>query len=180
MTLSQSQNQSASHSSLYHSTCLRRKLCIPFSDIPNFSRMDDYLRQMVSNDMDGRCIAEGFIKPGSCVLRSHSIGALSAGNIRFDLDVECMLCGPKDGAVINCIAKTVTQAGIRAHACTNPSPVVIYISREMHDAVRHGPVPMPMDSIKPGDTMQIRVVGKRFELNDKHVSVIGELINEFN
>ena len=96
-----------------------------------------------------------------------------------------MLCCPKDGAVINCIAKTVTQAGIRAHACTNPSPVVIYISREMHDAARIPmPVPMPMtmtmDSIKPGDTMQIRVVGRRFELNDKHVSVIGELINEFN
>jgi hypothetical protein len=142
--------------------------------------MDDYLRQMVSNDMDGRCIAEGFIKPGSCVLRSHSIGALSAGNIRFDLDVDCMLCCPKDGAVINCIAQTVTQAGIRAHACTNPSPVVIYVSREMHDAVRHGPVPMPMDAIKPGDAMQIRVVGKRFELNDKYVSVIGELINEIN
>ena len=143
------------------------------------------MRQMVSNEMDGRCIAEGFIKPGSCVLRSHSIGALSAGNIRFDLDVDCMLCCPKDGAVINCIAKTVTQAGIRAHACTNPSPVVIYISREMHDAARIPmPVPMPMtmtmDSIKPGDTMQIRVVGRRFELNDKHVSVIGELINEFN
>ena len=177
MTLSQ--NQSAPHP-LYHPTCLRRKLCIPFSDIPNFSRVEDHLRQMVSNEMDGRCIAEGFIKPGSCVLRSHSIGALSAGNIRFDLDVDCMLCCPKDGTVINCIAKTVTQAGIRAHACMSPSPVVIYISREMHDAVRHGPVPMPMDSIKPGDTMQIRVVGRRFELNDKHVSVIGELINEFN
>ena len=130
----------------------------------------------MSNEMDGRCIVEGFIKPGSCVLRSHSVGTFSAGNIRFDLDVDCMLCCPKDGAVINCIAKTVTQAGIRAHACMNPSPVVIYISREMHDAVRHGPVPMQMDSVRPGDAMQIRVVGKRFELNDKHVSVIGELI----
>lgn len=140
--------------------------------------MEDYLMQMVSNEMDGRCIAEGFIKSGSCVLRSHSIGALSAGNIRFDLDIECMLCCPKEGAVINCIAKTVTQAGIRAHACTIPSPVVIYVSREMHDAARipHGSAPMPMDSIKPGDTMQIRVVGRRFELNDKQVSIIGEWI----
>ena len=176
MTLSQ--NQSAPHHLLYHPTCIHRRVCIPFSDVPNFSNLKDHLRQMVSNEIDGRCIVEGFIKPGSCVLRSHSVGTFSAGNIRFDVD--CMLCCPKDGAVINCIAKTVTQAGIRAHACMSPSPVVIYISREMHDAVRHGPVPMPMDSIKPGDTMQIRVVGKRFELNDKHVSVIGELINEFN
>jgi hypothetical protein len=171
------QTPSVPDHSLYHSTCLRRKLCIPFSDISNFSRVEDHLRQAVSNDMDGRCIAEGFIKPGSCRLRSYSIGTFSAGNIRFDLDIDCMLCCPKEGAIINCIAKTVTQAGIRAHACTNPSPVVIYISREMHDAARiHGP--MTMDSIKPGDMMHVRVVGRRFELNDPQVSIIGELIND--
>jgi hypothetical protein len=31
-----------------------------------------------------------------------------------------------------------------------------------------------MDSIKPGDVIQVRVVGKRFDLNDKYVSIIGE------
>ena len=76
---------------------------------------------------------------------------------------------------MNCIAKTVTQAGIRAHACTNPSPVVIYISREMHDSTtRMIANHASMDSIKPGDMIQIRVVGRRFELNDKQVSIIGE------
>jgi hypothetical protein len=33
-----------------------------------------------------------------------------------------------------------------------------------------------MDSVKPGDVMHIRVVGRRFELNDKQVSIIGEWI----
>ena len=170
----------AHESALYHATCIRRKLCIPFSDIPNFSRVEDHLRQTVSGEMDGRCIAEGFIKPGSCILRSHSAGTFSAGNIRFDLEIDCMLCCPKEGAVMNCVAKTVTQAGIRANASVRehePSPVVIYISREMHDAARiHGP--MTMDSIKPGDMMHVRVVGRRFELNDPQVSIIGELIND--
>jgi hypothetical protein len=86
-----------------------------------------------------------------------------------------MLCCPKEGAIMNCIAKTVTQAGIRAHACTNPSPVVIYISREMHDSTtRMIANHASMDSIKPGDMIQVRVVGRRFELNDKQVSIIGE------
>lgn len=176
MTLSQNHQ---SDQSLYHPTCIQRRVCIPFSGVANFSNMNDHLKQMVSNEIDGRCIPEGFIKPGSCVLRSHSVGTFSAGNILFDLNVDCMLCCPKEGSVINCIAKTVTQAGIRAHACMNPSPVVIYVSREMHDAVRHGPVTMSMDSISPGDPMQIRVIGKRFELNDKCVSIIGELIMNY-
>lgn len=142
--------------------------------------MEDHLNQVVSSEIDGRCIVEGFVKPGSCKLRSHSIGTFAAGNIRFDLEIECMMCCPKEGAIMNCIAKTVTQAGIRAHACATPSPVVIYISREMHDATsvksriitNHT---VSMDSIKPGDVVQIRVVGRRFELNDKHVSIVGEL-----
>ena len=80
---------------------------------------------------------------------------------------------------MNCIAKTVTQAGIRAHAFTKEpeqSPVVIYISREMHDAstTRMMANHMSIDSIKPGDMIQVQVVGKRFELNDKQVSIIGE------
>ena len=168
--------------SLYHSTCIRRKVCIPFSAITNFNCMEAHLTQVISNEMDGRCIAEGFVKNGSCKIRSYSIGTFAAGNIVFDMEIECMLCCPKEGTVMNCIAKTVTQAGIRAHAFTKehePSPVVIYISREMHDATTTNTRMMTnnaasMDSIKPGDVIQVRVVGRRFELNDKHVSVIGE------
>ena len=178
MTLSHVHAPNDLNNSLYHSTCIRRKLCIPFSDIPNFNCMGDYLKHVVSSEIDGRCIAEGFVKPGSCNLRSHSIGTFAAGNIRFDLEIECMLCCPKEGAIMNCIAKTVTQAGIRAHACTNPSPVVIYISREMHDSttrmIANHANHASMDSIKPGDMIQVRVVGRRFELNDKQVSIIGE------
>jgi len=159
-------------SSLYNTTRIRRKLCIPFSDITDFNCIEAHLMNVVSNQMDGRCIAEGFIEPGSCKLRSYSTGTFAAGNIRFDLEIECMMCCPKEGTVMNCIAKTVTQAGIRAHALSEPSPVVIYISREMHNStVNH----LSIDTIKPSDMIQVRVVGRRFELNDKHVSIIGEL-----
>jgi hypothetical protein len=164
-------------SSLYHSACIHRKLCIPFSDVSNFKHIGEHLLQGVSNEIDGKCIAEGFVQPGSCKLRSYSVGTFAAGNIRFDLEVECMMCSPKEGDIMRCIAKTATQAGIRAHACTNPSPVVIYISREMHDANANARLisnHTSMDTIKPGDIIHVRVVGRRFELNDKHVSIIGE------
>ena len=166
-------------SALYHSTVVHRKLCIPFSSIANFECIEYHLNNVVSGEIEGRCIPEGYVKHGSCKVRSYSVGTFSAGNIRFDLEIECMLCCPTEGAIMNCIAKTVTQAGIRAHASTNPSPVVIYISREMHDAsvantTATRTTNSSMDSIKPEDVIQIRVVGRRFELNDKHVSIIGE------
>jgi hypothetical protein len=166
---------------LYQHRVIHHKVCIPFSEIREFRDISDRLTQHVSNQMSGKCIAEGFVKPNTCHIISHSVGTFAAGNIVFHLEVGCMLCCPKEGAIMNCVAKTVTQAGIRAHAFTKEkeqesSPVVIYISREMHDSSAASQS-RTMDSIRPGDMLAIRVVGRRFELNDKHVSIIGEWIS---
>lgn len=163
---------------LYQASRIHHKLCIPFSNIRNFHCIEDHLKEVVSREIDGKCIPEGFVKPGSCNLHCYSVGTFSAGNIQFVLDVECMICCPKEGMVMTCIAKTVTQAGIRAHAFVDPSPVVVYVSREMHDAVsKNRLITNSIDTVKPGDKIEVRVIGKRFELNDKHVSVIGELVS---
>ena len=159
--------------SLYTPTVIRHKVCLPVSDITHFQGIREQLTQYVSTQISGKCIPEGFVKPNSCTLRSHTVGTFTAGNIAFTLEIECLLCCPNQGDVINCLAKTVTQAGIRAHACTDPSPVVVYISREMQDS---SPTPRMMDTVKPGDRLTVRVIGHRFELNDKHVSIIGEWI----
>lgn len=163
---------------LYQPCNINRKVCLPFSNVRNFKHLEEHLKEIVSREIDGKCISDGFVKPGSCKLQCYSVGTFTAGNIQFILNIECMICCPKEGMVLSCVAKTVTQAGIRAHAQTDPTPVVIYVSREMHDTVsKNRLITNSIDSIKPGDTIHIRVVGKRFELNEKHVSVIGELVS---
>lgn len=160
--------------SLYRAATIRYKLRMPFSEIGDFQTLKETLTRRVSDQITGKCIPEGFVKPHSCNLRSHSVGAFSAGNITFNLEVDCMLCLPHEGDVIQCVAKTVTQAGIRAHACMDPSPVVIYISREMQES---SPESRTIDSVKPGDRLLVKVIGKRFELNDRHVSIMGEWLS---
>jgi hypothetical protein len=161
-------------SSLYRATTIHHKLRMPFSEIGDFKHLGEELIHRVSSQIMGKCIPEGFVKPDSCKLRSHSVGALSAGNITFNLEIDCMICSPNEGDMIKCVAKTVTQAGIRAHACMDPSPVVIYISREMHESSAES---RTMDSVKPGDGLVVNVIGKRFELNDRHVSIMGEWVS---
>lgn len=163
---------------LYQASRIHHKICIPFSNIRKFDCIEHHLKEVVSREIDGKCIPEGFVKPGSCNLQCYSVGTFAAGNIQFVLEIECMICCPKEGMVMPCIAKTVTQAGIRAHAHVEPSPVVVYVSREMHDAVsKNRLMTNSIDTVKPGDNIEVRVIGKRFELNDKHVTVIGELMS---
>ena len=75
--------------------------------------------------------------------------------------------------LISCVAKNITKAGIRAESDTDvPSPVVIFIAKDHHYSVSY------FNEIQEGDKINIRVIGQRYELNDKYISIIGELVKE--
>jgi hypothetical protein len=75
--------------------------------------------------------------------------------------------------LVSCIAKNITKAGIRAESASDvPSPVVVFIAKDHHYNVAH------FNDVKEGDKINVRVIGQRFELNDKYVSIIGELVKE--
>ena len=75
--------------------------------------------------------------------------------------------------LISCVAKNITKAGIRAESTNDvPSPVVVFIAKDHHFNVPH------FAEIQEGDKINVRVIGQRFELNDKYISIIGELIKE--
>jgi hypothetical protein len=89
----------------------------------------------------------------------------------FEVVFECDVCFPVEGTLISCLAKNITKAGIRAESTESvPSPVIVFIARDHHYNNAQ------FANIKPDDRFNVRVIGQRFELNDKYVSVIGELV----
>jgi len=71
----------------------------------------------------------------------------------------------------SCIATNITKAGIKADSADeSPSPIVVFIARDHHYNVSH------FSKIAEGTSFNARIIGQRFELNDKHISVIAELI----
>ena len=57
--------------SLYHTTTVHHKLRMPFSEIRDFQNLEAELTRRVSDQITGKCIPEGFVKPQSCNLRTH-------------------------------------------------------------------------------------------------------------
>jgi hypothetical protein len=93
-------------------------------------------------------------------------------NVQFNLEVECLVCNPLENSIIECVAKNITQAGIRAISADEHSPIVVYITRDYH-------VQSPscyFNSIKEGECIKVKVIGKRFEMNDKFIQIIGEVV----
>lgn len=136
-------------------------------------QLKSIIEKKIKSSVEGKCIVEGFVKVNSTKIVSYSSGIVIGEKIRFDVIVECEVCSPVEGMIINCIARNITKAGIRADSADeSPSPIVCFIARDHHSSVTN------FNKINEGDIFQIRVLGQRFELNDKQISIIGELMNE--
>ena len=128
------------------------------------------LEKAIALQIEGKCIIEGYVKPGSIAVITFSSGVISAADIVFEVVFECLVCSPVEGMILRCIAKNITKAGIRAETNEEPSPVVIFIARDHHYKSDY------FSTVKENDTIQVKVIGQRYELNDKYVSVIAELL----
>ena len=131
----------------------------------------EILEKHVVHNIEGKCIVEGYVKPGSTRVISYSSGYIQSAYVNFEVVIECLICLPVEGMLLECVAKNITESsGIRAETEDDPSPVVIYIARDHYyknDTYKN---------VKIGQKIKIKVIGQRFELNDKYISIIGELI----
>jgi DNA-directed RNA polymerase subunit E'/Rpb7 len=134
------------------------------------SNIKDTLHKDIASNIEGKCISEGYIKPDSVKIITYSSGVVNGSNISFEVVFECSVCNPVEGMHINCIAKNITKAGIRAELNVDPSPIIIFVARD------HNYVSKSFSSIEVNQEINVRVIGQRFELNDKYISIIGELV----
>jgi len=158
--------------SVYSRCLITRKVILPITTIGN--NLKENIEENIKHNYEGTCVVEGYVKYNSSKIISYSSGIIQRGNnVLFEVVFECDICFPVEGMIISCVAKNITKAGIRAESSNDiPSPVVIFIAKGHHYSVSH------FSEIKEGDTINVRVIGQRFELNDKYISIIGELIKE--
>ena len=163
-----------SSSDCYSECILSRRLTIPFKYIGRGDDIKNVLNRHVRSQIENRCTIEGFVHPQTCRIITHSSGTISGSNVVFDVAFSCSVFAPAEGAILVCSVKSVTHAGILAgiNGVTKVEPVVVYVLREHHS----GDTDDYFNSVKPGAVIRVKVIGQRFELNDKHVSVIGELL----
>jgi len=154
---------------IYTRSLITRSISISIVSVGK--NIQETIEKYVSLNYEGKCVVEGFIKPTSCKIITHSSGLVKGTNIIFEVVFECQVCCPVEGMLIQCVAKNITKAGIRAESSDEtPSPIVLFIARDHHYMMPH------FSTIEEGTKFTARVIGQRFELNDKYVSIIAELV----
>ena len=158
----------SSNTGIYNNILITRNISVSINNVG--AGIKQTLEKIISHTIEDKCIVEGFIKPNSTKILTYSSGIIKGDLINFEVVFECAACSPVEGMLINCVAKNITKAGIRAESKDEPSPVVIFISRDHHHTSEY------FSKIKEDTEIKVRVIGQRFELNDKYVSIIAELV----
>jgi len=153
---------------IYSTILLTRKISIPFRIIGR--NVKDTLEHILSKMIEGKCMAEGFIRPGSVKILTYSSGYLYGKMAIFEVVYECQACSLVEGIVLSCVIKNISLAGIRAVVNEPKPPIVAFIARDHHYDRPE------FTRLKEEEEIKIRVIGQRFEIGDEAISVIGELI----
>ena len=153
---------------IYIKNILGDKINVEFKNIN--SNLEETLENIIKIK-EGKCSKEGYIKPGSVKLMSYSSGELYSNYVQFQVLYECLVTNPVEEMQLNCIVKSITKIGIRAELNDDYNPFLIFIARDHHYNNEY------FSTIKINDIINIKVIGQRFELNDKYISVIAELEN---
>ena len=157
--------------SIYSKNLIHRKISIPVSLVG--SNLINIINKKLAISYEGKCSKEGYIKNGSIQIVSYSSGILKDDFVIFDVSFECLICRPVEGMRILCKIDNITKAGIRASYYNQvESPVTVFLARDHYAS---NPIFL---KLVEGDLINIKVIGTRYELNDKNIYIIAELLRK--
>ena len=157
---------------MYVSISLTKSIGLEPSEINN--AINETLLRKLKYTVEGKCIKEGYVMPGSVEITSRSAGKslLSQfnGNFIYYIKYTANLCNPVEGDIIEVEVVNINKMGIVATGGEGvPPPLNILLAKQHHmDNDK-------FDKIKIGFTVNIKVIGKRFDSGEGQISIIGLL-----
>lgn len=137
----------------------------------------------VKSSLEGVCSRYGYIRPGSIQIIKRSVGTFIKqhfnGHIKFDMVCKAEVCNPAIGAIFKATVKNKNALGIHAESSIEndgvAQPVLDIIIPKRSAGITST---IDLDSINIGDIVHVEVLGKRYQLHDKKISIIGRAVSD--
>ena len=158
---------------VYIRSILQMKIALSIMEIGK--NLTQNLEKLIRLKTEGKCIAEGFIRPNSVRVINYSSGLIKDDHVEFCTTYECMVCYPIKDMMVSCTVSEVTKAGIHAYVKDVDSdnvPITVFVARDHHSTSKY------FNNIKENAIIDARIIGIRFELNDPSITTIASLVEK--
>lgn len=139
----------------------------------------DHIVKRLKDTYEGKCTKHGYIKGSSIDVYKIAPGNVELislnGSIVYDVYYYAEVCNPVVGSIIKAQVTNVNKFGILAEV----QPILEIIIAKNSVNIQSDPN-VNLEGIKPGDMISVEIVGKKFELNDKKISIVGRVVGNGN
>jgi len=139
--------------------------------------IDKNILAKLKKSIEGKCTHHGYIKHNSVKVISKSAGKIQSmtfnGDVLYDITFSAELCNPEINSTIKCVVVNFNNFGILAECSLD-------IDGEKVPVIEALVVKQPGETydVNIGDKIIVKIKGKKYELNDKKITVHGKLVNE--
>lgn len=149
---------------------------------------DDFnviIKNKLQKKLEGICTRYGYIKPGSLEIIKRSYGKFIKqhfnGHIYFDILCKGEVCNPPKGLIVEAQVKNKNTLGLLAEGMMEVDnekiPILdIIIPKKAAGILSE----INIDEVQTGDIINVMIMGKRFQLNDSKISIIGKAVLQKN
>jgi len=141
------------------------------------SKINKHFKESILNDLkakvEGICTKHGYIRNDSVEIHSIQSGQVEmaslTGNVVVDVKFYTDVCNPTIGNVIKCKVTNINKFGILAEV----KPILEVIIAKNSVNIKSD---VDLNTIQVGQDVYVEVVGKKYELMDKRISIIGRIV----
>lgn len=155
------------HNDIYTQTTLMVTVSIPFENVGR--DMEKYFMEYAQDNLESRCQQDGFIRPMSTKIITYTAGMIRKNIVHYQVLYLFDVFYPYEGLELECLIKYVNRIGVQANLGDRINPVEIYVTREHNQSV-------DFDALQVNQKIRIKVIGHRYELNDRFITILGELL----
>jgi len=150
---------------LYMKQLLTRKITLPIQSIG--SNQQTIIETYLKRTIEGRCIPEGFVRPNSIRIVRITYPILSGTNVIIHVIFTALICNPVANIEFKGVITNKTKAGLIVRSREDISPIIVFLARDHHYKNRR------FNRMNVGDTVNVRIIGRRFEIGDTYIYCIG-------
>jgi DNA-directed RNA polymerase subunit E'/Rpb7 len=153
---------------IYFNNIVKKKIIVNPKHMGN---IDNYIESYLKTNYEGKCIAEGYVKPDTIKIVRRSIGSITgsrfSGDVTYMVEYSAEICNPVIGNIIECKVKNINKLGL---LCNN-GPVTVIVGKKFHDNLED------INKIKEGDSINVEIIAKKIQLNKEEIQVVGKIFS---
>ena len=162
---------------------IRFKTTIELSPYDLNEDFNTIIKEKLQTKLEGICTRYGYIKPGSLEIIRRSSGKFIKqhfnGHIHFDILCKGEVCNPPKGLIVEAQVKNKNTLGLLAEGNmiidSNKVPILdIIIPKKAAGIISE----INIEEVEIGDTINVMIMGKRFQMNDNKISIIGKAVKD--